>query len=188
MMYADVVMEKAAGVNLDIKNIREHLDLILIKLKDKKNVAKDSDLSVQDLKKLCSIFKDTIYAELNQKFPDDPYDQLWKAIEAVFISWNGRRAKKYREIENIPDSWGTAVTVQSMVFGNMGNNSATGVAFTRNPSNGENVFYGEWLSNAQGEDVVAGIRTPFPINNHSKNLATQKAETLESKFPDLYSF
>ena len=186
MMYADVVMEKARGDPSDINNIREHLDSILMKFKNKNNISKDSDLSVQDLKKMCAIFKKEIYTRLKQEFPDDPYEQLWESIEAVFISWNGRRAKKYREIENIPNSWGTAVTIQSMVFGNMGDNSATGVAFTRNPSNGENTFYGEWLSNAQGEDVVAGIRTPFPINDHSKNIATKKAQTLESKFPDLY--
>ena len=98
-----------------------------------------------------------------------PWKQLWGGIGAVFKSWNGKRAISYRRIENIPDEWGTAVNVQSMVFGNMGDSSATGVAFTRNPATGENKFYGEWLVNAQGEDVVAGIRTPNPLNNETKN-------------------
>jgi len=110
--------------------------------------------------------------------------QLWGAIEAVFKSWNNERAIEYRKIEKIPEDWGTAVNVQSMVFGNMGNDSATGVAFTRNPSTGENYFYGEYLVNAQGEDVVAGIRTPQPINKNSKTDDSQK--TLEELMPELY--
>ena len=100
---------------------------------------------------------------LGRPFPDDPQEQLWGAVGAVFKSWNGRRAVSYRKIEGIPGEWGTACNVQSMVFGNMGDTSATGVAFTRNPATGENKFYGEWLVNAQGEDVVAGIRTPNPL-------------------------
>ena len=106
-------------------------------------------------------------------------EQLWGAIGAVFQSWNGRRAIAYRRIEGIPDEWGTAVNVQSMVFGNMGETSATGVAFTRNPATGENYFYGEWLTNAQGEDVVAGIRTPNPINEVGKSEHTAHLQSLE---------
>ncbi len=183
MMYADVVMEKANGLNC---NIRERLEAILLKIKKEKNITHDYELDISDLKYLCNTFQAEIKQLLSEPFPDDPYEQLWGAIKAVFISWNGFRAKEYRKIEKIPDSWGTAVTIQSMVFGNMGRNSATGVAFTRNPSTGENSFYGEWLPNAQGEDVVAGIRTPYPINNHSKNSITQKKETLEKSFPEAY--
>ena len=106
---------------------------------------------------------------LGKPFPDDPMKQLWGGIGAVFKSWNGKRAGAYRRIEGIPDDWGTATNVQAMVFGNMGDTSATGVAFTRNPATGEYNFYGEWLPNAQGEDVVAGIRTPNPINEATKN-------------------
>ena len=184
MMYSDVVMEKAN--NLDSR-IREKLDSILIKEREAFKVAHDSDLSVEILKSVCEAFKLEIKSRLNSQFPDDPYKQLWESIKAVFISWNGFRAKEYREIENIPSEWGTAVTIQSMVFGNMGKNSATGVAFTRNPSNGANHIYGEWLLNAQGEDVVAGIRTPYPINEASKNALTQKKNTLELQFPDIYN-
>ena len=109
-------------------------------------------------------------------------EQLESSIEAVFKSWNGKRAVEYRKIENIPNDWGTAVNVQAMVFGNMGKDSGTGVAFTRHPSTGENYFFGEWLANAQGEDVVAGIRTPHPINNYYK----KSKQSLESKSPDIY--
>ncbi|MCK9573901.1 MAG: pyruvate, phosphate dikinase, partial [Candidatus Omnitrophica bacterium] len=116
----------------------------------------------------------------------DPAQQLWGGISAVFLSWNGKRAISYRRIENIPDEWGTAVNVQSMVFGNMGETSATGVAFTRNPGNGENKFYGEYLINAQGEDVVAGIRTPAPINEYSKSEHNKELVSLEKGMPKLY--
>ena len=113
-------------------------------------------------------------------------EQLWGAVSAVFQSWMGKRAISYRRIEGIPDEWGTAVNVQSMVFGNMGDSSATGVAFTRNPATGENYFYGEWLTNAQGEDVVAGIRTPNPINEVGKSEHTEHLESLETAMPETY--
>ena len=187
MMYSDVVMEKANQTIKKETSIREKLDSILIKKKNDRNIENDCDLSVSDLKNLCDIFKDEINNTLKMTFPDDPFDQLWDAIKAVFISWNGKRAVKYRQIENIPNNWGTAVNIQSMVFGNMGHNSATGVAFTRNPSTGENKFYGEWMPNAQGEDVVAGIRTPYPVNDNSKNDLTKSNTTLEQTFPDVYS-
>ena len=183
MMYSDVVMEKANNLNV---GIREHLDLILMKIKKERKIVHDYELRTNDLKKICLIFKKEVKKKLKIDFPDDPYDQLWGAIKAVFISWNGFRAKEYRRIEKISNKWGTAVTVQSMVFGNMGEKSATGVAFTRNPSTGEDFLYGEWLPNAQGEDVVAGIRTPYPINGHSKNMLTADKKTFESSFPKLY--
>ncbi len=136
-------------------------------LKEKKGYKSDTDLTAEDLKNLCELFKTSVKEVLGKDFPDDPNEQLWGGINAVFASWNGKRAISYRRIEGIPDEWGTAVNVQTMVFGNMGEESATGVAFTRNPGNGENNFYGEYLINAQGEDVVAGIRTPAPINEYS---------------------
>ena len=123
---------------------------------------------------------------LGREFPDDPDEQLWGAIGAVFKSWQGRRAVSYRKIEGIPGEWGTACNVQSMVFGNLGNTSATGVAFSRNPATGENKFYGEWLVNAQGEDVVAGIRTPNPLNEGTKNPQNQHLPSLQTEWPDLY--
>jgi pyruvate,orthophosphate dikinase len=123
---------------------------------------------------------------LGKEFPDDPYEQLWGGIGAVFQSWNGKRAISYRRIEGIPDEWGTAVSVQSMVFGNMGDHSATGVAFTRNPATGEDIFYGEWLINAQGEDVVAGLRTPNPLNVMNKTDDTKHLKSLEEDMPKLY--
>src|SRR5205807_6935596 len=123
---------------------------------------------------------------LGKPFPEDPMEQLWGAIGAVFQSWNGRRAIEYRRIEKIPDEWGTAVNVQAMVFGNMGDTSATGVGFTRDPSTGRKVFYGEWLPNAQGEDVVAGIRTPLPINEAIKTDHTRHLPSLEKAMPKAY--
>ena len=157
MMYSDVVMEKAEGIEpAEGKGIRKQLDDQLEKLKKAKKYASDTDLTVADLKKLCEDFKKTIRKVLKAEFPDDAEKQLWGGIGAVFKSWNGKKAVSYRRIEGIPDEWGTAVNVQSMVFGNMGDNSATGVAFTRDPATGDNKFYGEWLVNAQGEDVVAG--------------------------------
>ncbi len=118
---------------------------------------------------------------LGRPFPDDPQEQLWGAIGAVFKSWKGKRAVSYRRIEGIPEEWGTACNVQSMVFGNLGDTSATGVAFSRNPATGENKFYGEWLVNAQGEDVVAGIRTPNPLNEATKNEQNQHLPSLETE-------
>ena len=123
---------------------------------------------------------------LGKEFPDDPQAQLWGSIGAVFKSWNGKRAIAYRRIEHIPDEYGTAVNVQAMVFGNMGSNSATGVAFSRNPATGEHTFYGEWLVDAQGEDVVAGIRTPNPLNESTKTEHNRHLVSLETAMPQVY--
>ncbi|TSA24212.1 pyruvate, phosphate dikinase [bacterium] len=187
MMYSDVVMEKASGIELkDGKGIRKLLDERLEEVKHSKGYKSDTDLSVDDLKMLVVEFKQKIKDTLGKPFPDDPYEQLWGGVGAVFASWNGKRAFEYRRIERIPDEWGTAVTVQAMVFGNMGDDCATGVAFSRNPGNGQNQFYGEYLINAQGEDVVAGIRTPGPINEYSKNDLSRNLPTLNEIMPKLY--
>jgi len=135
---------------------------------------------------ICEDFKVRVREVLGKPFPDNAYEQLWGGVGAVFKSWNGKRAISYRRIENIPDEWGTAVNVQAMVFGNMGDNSATGVAFSRNPATGENKFYGEWLVNAQGEDVVAGIRTPNPLNESTKNDQNKHLASLETGMPVVY--
>jgi len=187
MMYSDVVMEKAAGIEPeDGHGIREKLEHAMDKLKKKKGYKSDTDLTVEDLKKLCDEFKVIIKKTLKKEFPDDPHEQLWGAISAVFQSWMGKRAVSYRKIEKIPEEWGTAVNVQAMVFGNTGDNSATGVAFTRNPATGEDMFFGEWLPNAQGEDVVAGIRTPNPVNNAGKTKDTKHLPSLEEAMPKVY--
>lgn len=187
MMYADVVMEKAAGVEpKGGKGIRKVLDEKLEAIKHRQGYQNDTDLTADELKALVEDYKKTVKKVLGKAFPDDPMEQLWGGVSAVFSSWNGKRAVEYRRIEKIPDEWGTAVNVQSMVFGNMGNDSATGVAFTRNPGNGENRFYGEYLINAQGEDVVAGIRTPAPVNEYSKNAQSKHLPTLEKTMPHLY--
>ena len=188
MMYSDVVMEKAAGIEpKDEKSaIRRQLEKIMDQMKRKKGYSCDLNLSASDLKELCTRFKVRIKQVLKHDFPDDHHKQLWDGIGAVFASWNGKRAVSYRRIENIPDDWGTAVNVQAMVFGNMGIESATGVGFTRNPGNGENDFYGEYLINAQGEDVVAGIRTPAPINEYSKSEHNKDLMTLEKAMPRIY--
>ncbi len=187
MMYADVVMEKAAGVEpKGGKGIRKVLDEKLEAIKHKQGYQNDTDLTAGELKALVEDYKKTVKKVLGKAFPDDPMEQLWGGVSAVFSSWNGKRAVEYRRIEKIPDEWGTAVNVQAMVFGNMGNDSATGVAFTRNPGNGENRFYGEYLVNAQGEDVVAGIRTPAPVNEYSKNAQSKHLPTLEKIMPHLY--
>ncbi len=187
MMYSDVVMEKAARVEVaEGKGIRIQLEHIMESMKKEKNYTQDTDLTIEDLQNLCERFKAKIQEVLHKPFPDTAEDQLWGAIGAVFQSWNGKRAIEYRRIERIPDEWGTAVNVQSMVFGNMGDSSATGVAFTRHPGNGDKVFYGEWLINAQGEDVVAGIRTPFAINEECKSLANKHLPTMQESMPDTY--
>ncbi|HVN67925.1 MAG TPA: pyruvate, phosphate dikinase [Candidatus Sulfotelmatobacter sp.] len=187
MMYADVVMEKAEGIEpKGGKGIRKQLDEKLDEVKKAKGYKLDTDLTAGDLKKLVAEFKKMVLDILGKPFPDDPQEQLWGGIGAVFMSWNGKRAVEYRRIEKIPDEWGTAVNVQSMVFGNMGDDSATGVAFTRNPGNGDENFYGEYLVNAQGEDVVAGIRTPAPINDNSKNDHSRSLPTLEKIMPKIY--
>ncbi|MBM4271954.1 MAG: pyruvate, phosphate dikinase [Deltaproteobacteria bacterium] len=187
MMYSDVVMEKAAGIEpQEGKGVRMQLEHEMEKMKKSRGIVNDTELSAADLKELTRIFKTKVKQILGKAFPDDPYEQLWGGIGAVFQSWNGKRAVSYRRIEGIPDVWGTAVNVQAMVFGNMGNNSATGVAFTRNPATGEDVFYGEWLVNAQGEDVVAGLRTPNPLNIRNKTEDTRHLESLEEAMPELY--
>lgn len=187
MMYADVVMEKGGGVEVKNGNgIRKMLDEKLELIKHKRGYASDTDLTVAELKKLVKDYKQTVKEVLGSDFPEDPLHQLWGGIGAVFGSWNGKRAIEYRLIEKIPHEWGTAVNVQAMVFGNMGNDSCTGVAFTRNPGTGENKFYGEYLVNAQGEDVVAGIRTPAPVNEYSKNAQSEQFKTLEKIMPSLY--
>ena len=187
MMYADVVMEKAEGLEPAMgKGIRKILDEKLDEVKHAKGYKADTEMDAADLEALSEAFKALIKKYLGKPFPDDPMAQLWGSIAAVFKSWNGKKAISYRRIENIPDDWGTAVNVQAMVFGNMGDSSATGVAFTRNPATGDNKFYGEWLVNAQGEDVVAGIRTPSPINDETKNEQNKHLQSMQSLMPATY--
>ena len=186
-MYSDVVMEKAAGIEPEEgKGVRQQLEGELHKMKEARGAHSDTDLTSDDLKELIEIYKAKVKEVLNKPFPEDPMEQLWGAVAAVFQSWMGRRAISYRRFEGIPDDWGTAVNVQSMVFGNMGESSATGVAFTRNPATGQNYFYGEWLTNAQGEDVVAGTRTPNPINEVGKSEHTEHLTSLEVGMPSTY--
>ncbi len=179
-MYGDVVL----GVRPKDQKEHDPFEEILEAKKKKRGVFLDTDLSAQDLKELVAEFKALIKQRLGKPFPEEPLEQLWGGIGAVFESWNIPRAISYRQINNIPEDWGTATNVQAMVFGNMGNDSATGVAFTRDPSTGENYFYGEYLTNAQGEDVVAGIRTPQPINRAKK--VPKTVMTLEDEMPKLY--
>ncbi|MBK6828430.1 MAG: pyruvate, phosphate dikinase [Chitinophagaceae bacterium] len=186
MMYADVVMEKGSGMEPKGKGIRKTLDEQLERIKHNRGYKIDTELTAAELKELVKEYKKTVKKMLGKPFPDDPMEQMWGGISAVFASWNGKRAIEYRRIEKIPDEWGTAVNVQAMVFGNMGEDCCTGVAFTRNPGNGENKFYGEYLVNAQGEDVVAGIRTPAPINEYSKNDQSKQYTTLEKGMPEQY--
>lgn len=187
MMYSDVVMEKAAGMEpKEGQGIRKQLDDMLGEVKKNKGYQTDADLTENDLIELCGRFKAKVKEAIGKEFPDNAMDQLWGGIGAVFSSWNGKRAISYRRIEGIPDEWGTAVNVQAMVFGNMGDSSATGVAFSRNPANGDNHFYGEWLVNAQGEDVVAGIRTPNPLNEDTKNEQNKQMSSLQTAMPEVY--
>jgi len=187
MMYSDVVMEKAEGVETaEGKGIRHQLEHIMADMKKDRGAEKDTDLTADDLEELCNKFKVRVNEVLKRPFPDNPMEQMWGGIGAVFKSWNGKRAISYRRIEGIPDEWGTAVNVQAMVFGNMGDTSATGVAFTRNPATGENKFYGEWLVNAQGEDVVAGTRTPNPLNESTKSEHNNHLPSLEHAMPVVY--
>lgn len=181
MMYSDVVMEKSLHLNKSKKPIRVKMEKLLSQMKKKYGHRSDATVSADHWQELISQYQDLVKKDFGVAFPDDPYDQLFGAIEAVFSSWNGKRAKEYRNFENIPTSMGTAVSVQAMVFGNLGKNCGTGVAFTRNPSSGENEFYGEWLQNAQGEDVVAGIRTPHPILADSGS-----KQSLEEVMPGAY--
>ncbi|MFB3897018.1 MAG: pyruvate, phosphate dikinase [bacterium] len=186
-MYSDVVMEKAAGIEpAEGKGIRQQLEKEMHKMKEKRGAKQDTDLTADDLKELIEIYKKKVKEVLGKPFPEDAMEQLWGGIGAVFASWMGKRAVSYRRIEKIPEEWGTAVNVQAMVFGNMGDTSATGVAFTRNPATGDDIFYGEWLPNAQGEDVVAGIRTPNPINEIGKTEQSKHQASLETAMPKLY--
>ena len=157
---------------------------ILEEKKREVGAKQDVDLTAEDLKDIVEKYKELVKKETGKDFPQDPYEQLRMAIKAVFDSWNNPRAIKYREIHNIPEDYGTAVNIVAMVFGNMGDTSGTGVAFTRNPSTGENEFYGEYLKNAQGEDVVAGIRTPQPLTKSQKTSDDQVS--LEEEFPEVY--
>ncbi|MBU4275752.1 MAG: pyruvate, phosphate dikinase [Proteobacteria bacterium] len=179
-MYGDVVM----GVRPANEKDHDPFEVILDAKKKKRGIKMDLELTAQDLKELVAEFKALIKKRLGVPFPEEPMDQLWGGISAVFESWNIPRAISYRQIHGIPEDWGTAVNVQAMVFGNMGDDSATGVAFTRDPATGENYFYGEYLTNAQGEDVVAGIRTPQPINRAKK--VPKGMQTLEDEMPSLY--
>ena len=187
MMYADVVMEKAEGLDpAEGKGIRKILDDMLDEFKHSKGYKSDTEIKSEELLELANAFKLRIKSALGTEFPDDAKAQLEGGIKAVFKSWNGKKAISYRRIEGIPDNWGTAVNVQAMVFGNMGDTSATGVAFTRNPATGENQFYGEWLINAQGEDVVAGIRTPSPLNDATKNEQNKHLQSMQELMPETY--
>ena len=179
-MYGDVVL----GLKPQEKTEHDPFEVIIDAKKKEKGVKNDTELTTEDLKDLVKRFKAAIKEKKGVDFPEDPWKQLWGAIEAVFGSWMGARAIKYRKINGIPEDWGTAVNVQAMVFGNMGDDSATGVAFTRDPATGDNKFYGEYLVNAQGEDVVAGIRTPQPINASTKTSPDQK--TLQEIMPEAY--
>ncbi|WP_445501586.1 pyruvate, phosphate dikinase [Microvirga sp. G4-2] len=176
-MYANVV--------LDIGH--HHFEEVLDEFKDRKGYSLDTDLSADDWKSLIPRYKDLVQKELGKPFPQDPQEQLWGAIGAVFGSWMNNRAIKYRELHGIPASWGTAVNVQAMVFGNMGETSATGVAFTRNPSTGEKQLYGEFLINAQGEDVVAGIRTPQDITEAARIASGSDKPSMEKAMPQAYA-
>ncbi len=178
-MYGEVVL----GLKPEEKE-EDYFEVLIEQKKKERGVKLDTELTADDLKALVQQFKKMIQEKTGAKFPDEPYQQLWGAITAVFGSWNNRRAIEYRRINKIPGHWGTAVNVQSMVYGNMGDDSATGVAFTRNPATGEKKFYGEFLVNAQGEDVVAGIRTPRPVNRAGKK--DERSISLEEEMPGVY--
>ncbi|MDP6418052.1 MAG: pyruvate, phosphate dikinase [Candidatus Krumholzibacteria bacterium] len=177
-MYGDVVLQ-IRGENHD------PFEQLLESMKESRNVSLDTDLSTEDLKELVAQYKALVQERKGEPFPDDPWEQLWGSVNAVFQSWGNPRAMHYRKINGIPHNWGTAVNVQAMVFGNMGETCATGVAFTRDPSTGEKRFYGEFLVNAQGEDVVAGIRTPQPINIVGKD-PENPLPSMEEEFPEAY--
>lgn len=179
-MYGDVVL----GLKPERKDDIDPFEEILARKKREAGVESDTELGVDDLRDLITRYRAMLQKKLGSDFPDDPNEQLWNAIGAVFNSWNNERAKSYRRLNDIPEDWGTAVNVQSMVYGNLGDGSATGVAFTRNPATGDNVFYGEYLIKAQGEDVVAGIRTPHPINRIQKG--DGNLPSLEEEMPDNY--
>ena len=175
-MYSNVVL------NVDHHNFEDLIE----NYKLTKGVVLDTELQAEDWKSLIVSFREQIQKEIGKDFPQDVHEQLWGAVGAVFQSWRNQRAKTYRKLNNIPEEWGTAVNVQSMVFGNMGSDCATGVAFTRNPSSGENSFYGEYLINAQGEDVVAGIRTPQNITKKARLESGSEELSMEESMPDVY--
>ncbi len=175
-MYADVVL------GLDHYLFEEALEIA----KEDRGVALDTELTADDLQALVARYKATVAQNWGDEFPQDPHDQLWGAIGAVFGSWRSDRARTYRRLNDIPESWGTAVTVQAMVFGNRGDTSATGVAFTRDPATGERVTYGEYLINAQGEDVVAGIRTPQYLTLAARQRAGARAASMEEAMPTVF--
>lgn len=179
-MYGDVVM----GLKPESKEEEDPFEVIIDSVKEKKGVKNDTELTAEDLKELCGLFIEEIKKKTGKDFPTDPWEQLWGSISAVFGSWNNQRALTYRKLHNIPANWGTAVNVQAMVYGNMGDDCATGVAFTRDPATGNKMFYGEYLVNAQGEDVVAGTRTPQPVNDSTKSEDNQV--TLEELMPGPY--
>ncbi len=189
-MYGDVVL----GCKPEHEDERDPFEEILEALKERKGVAVDTDLDADDLKGLVIAFKAAVKERTGKDFPDDPMDQLWGAIAAVFGSWTNDRAVAYRRLYAIPDDWGTAVNVQTMVYGNTGDESGTGVAFTRDPATGENVFYGEFLVNAQGEDVVAGVRTPRPVSELKEAFPEvferllDVRQTLERELRDMQDF
>jgi len=174
-MYGDVVLEMKPQTKTDIDPFEE----IIEKLKKKRGVTLDLELTTADLQELVRLFKTAITKHTGKQFPENPVEQLWGAIGAVFGSWNNQRAIIYRRMNRIPHEWGTAVNVQSMVYGNMGEDCATGVAFTRNPANGTDEFYGEYLINAQGEDVVSGARTPQPITKLGKEMPKPYKQLLD---------
>jgi pyruvate,orthophosphate dikinase len=176
-MYSNVVLGVEHGL----------FEEILDGEKEEKGVELDTDLEADDLKRIASLFKDRVAKELGRPFPEDVHEQLWGAIGAVFGSWQSARAKTYRKLHNIPQDWGTAVNVQAMVFGNRGPTSATGVAFTRDPATGEHILFGEFLINAQGEDVVAGIRTPQPITKLVRERLGAKKPSMEEAMPQTYA-
>ncbi|MFO1240260.1 MAG: pyruvate, phosphate dikinase [Sphingomonadaceae bacterium] len=175
-MYADVVLE------LDHGSFEEALEIA----KEDKGFFLDTELTAEDLRSLVGSYKALVEEQWGKPFPQDVHDQLWGAVGAVFGSWQSERAKVYRRLNNIPGDWGTAVNVQAMVFGNMGETSATGVAFTRDPATGENAYYGEFLINAQGEDVVAGIRTPQYLTKAARERANAKPLSMEEAMPEVY--
>lgn len=189
-MYGDVVLDLKPKSKDDVDPFEEILD----KKKEDRGIKYDTELSASDLKELVAEYKSAILEQTGHEFPEDPMVQLWGAISAVFGSWNNERAIIYRKLNGFPDSWGTAVNVQSMVYGNMGEDCATGVGFTRDPATGENKPYGEYLINAQGEDVVAGTRTPEPFENMSKfsqesyDELTNIARTLEKHYKDMQDY
>jgi pyruvate,orthophosphate dikinase len=184
-MYGDVVM----GLKPVSKEDQDPFEVIIEMVKGKKGVKLDTELDADDLRELVARFKALIRARIGRDFPVDPWEQLWGAVFAVFESWNNERARVYRELNDIPQSWGTAVNVQAMVFGNLGDTSATGVAFTRDAGTGEDLFNGEFLVNAQGEDVVAGIRTPQQVSligsRRWAQLALVSEEQRRAKYPSL---